>query len=257
MEAIKAIVLTYDKNRSLTDHMIFCYNKIWPKHPFCFRVPYQELYPTLNTDKVQFVKSPSDIRGTVLKLLEDLSDEDLIYWCIDDKYPIEIDVQKIESIFRWLFDRQEADSISGLLFCRCRGMLKSENLTGKELADDQGNVLLERLNYEQIWIHQFLKVKVLRHLFNAFSGEIGKAKEMDQLKSQVIKPLSHRLFVTRESLAVFGESSSGGVLTKNCYHNMVKEGIPLPIWAREVTVKEIIMGDKRHGILAKARSKIP
>lgn len=246
MRTIKAIVLTCDKYRAITDHMIFCYNKIWPNHPFCFQVPYQNLSPTLNMDTVQYVKSPSDIKGTVLTLLEGLDDEEIVYWCIDDKYPIKLDLQKIEAIHQWLFDRHEKQSISGLLFCRCRSMLKRKNLSGEKLTDDQGNVFLGRVDYKQIWIHQYLKVKVIRHLFNSFPDEIHVPKEMDHLKKQVEKPLSHRLFVTKENFAVFGESTSRGVLTKNCYKSMVKEKLSIPSWFLDSTDREIIMGDKRE-----------
>ena len=124
-------------------------------------------------------------------------------------------------------------------------MLKKENLVDKELLDNQGNVYLERQNYEQIWIHQYAKVKVIRHLFESFPDEIPTAKVMDDLKSRVKKPKSHRLFVTRENLAVFGESTSRGVLTKNCFESMRKNNVAIPPWASETTDREIIMGDKK------------
>ncbi len=39
---MKALVLTYDRNHFVTDHMIATYNKHWPDHPFTFYIPYQE-----------------------------------------------------------------------------------------------------------------------------------------------------------------------------------------------------------------------
>ena len=58
MKQIKAIVLTYDKYRVFTDNMILCYEKLWPNHPFIFHVPYQELPPTIQTNKVKYIQSP-------------------------------------------------------------------------------------------------------------------------------------------------------------------------------------------------------
>ena len=244
MKPIRAIVLTYDKYRSLTDHMILCYDKIWPRNPFYFQIPYQELSPTVKTDRVQYRKCPPDIKGTVLTMLSDLGDEEMVFWCPDDKYPIKLNIPRLEKIHQWLLASHEETTTSGLLFCRVRGMLKQKNLVGKELLDDQGNVYLERRNYEQIWIPQYAKVKVIRYLFASFPDEIPTAKVMDDLKSHVRKPKSHRLFVTSENLAVFGESTSRGVLTKNCFESMRKNNVPIPPWASETTGREQIIGDK-------------
>jgi len=243
MKLIKAIVLTYDKNRSFADHMIFCYEKLWPNHPYLFQVPYQELSPTLQTNRVQYHQCPSEIKETVLTLLDALDDEEMIYWCIDDKYPIKLDTRKIEKIHQWLFASDKED-ISGLLFCRCRGMLNKQNLTGKELVDAQGDVYLERKNYEQIWIHQYLKVKVIRHLFNSFPDKILTAKTMDPLKKQVEKPNSHQLYVASDNLATFGESTTRGVITKNCFKSMKANNLSIPSWVSETTLHKFTMGNE-------------
>lgn len=243
MKPIKAIVLTYDKYRSFTDHMIFCYEKMWPNHPYLFQVPFQRLPPTLQTSKVQYFQCPSDIKGTVLTLLEGLDDEEMVYWCIDDKYPIELNIRKIEEIHKWLSSCNE-NNISGLLFCRCRGMLLEQNLTGGKITDAQDNVYLERNNYEQIWIHQYLKVKVIRHLFNSFPDEIPIAKAMDSLKEQVEKPNSHQLYVTIDNLATFGESTCRGVITKNCFNSMKANNITIPSWVSKTTRREVIIDNR-------------
>ncbi len=67
-DKIKAIVLTCDRYRAVTEHMIFQYDRLWPDHPFVFHVPYQEL-GGVDTEKVKYLPAPSDIKGTVLHLL--------------------------------------------------------------------------------------------------------------------------------------------------------------------------------------------
>jgi hypothetical protein len=240
MKPIKAIVLTYDKYRSFTDHMIYRYGKLWPDHPFEFQVPYQQLPPTFKSNNVRYHQTPPDIKGTVLTLLDALDDEEMVYWCIDDKYPIKLDIRKIKKIHQWLSSGENQD-ISGLLFCRCRGMLLDQNFTGERITDKRRSVYLERANYEQIWIHQYLKVKVIRHLFDSFPDEIASAKMMDGLKWHVKKPESHQLYVTADSLASFGESTSRGMITVNCLKSMKAGNIPIPSWATETTPYEIIM----------------
>jgi len=238
---MKAIVLTCDKYRTLTDHMIFKYEELWPNHPFQFRVPYQDLDPTLDISKVDYKKTPSDIKSTVITLLDDLDDEELIYWCIDDKYPIELIAPKIEKIYQWL-TKEQPPGISGILFCRCRKMLVRSYLTGKSITDNLKNTYLERKGYEQIWIHQFIRVKVLRHLFESFPDVIPQAKSMDGYIKETIKPTSHRIFVSKQNYAVFGESTSRGVLTPNCHKSIIENGLTLPEWHSDLTTNSIVMG---------------
>ena len=42
-DKIKAIVLTWDRSRAITDHMILQYERLWPDHPFVFHIPFQNL----------------------------------------------------------------------------------------------------------------------------------------------------------------------------------------------------------------------
>ena len=221
--------------------MIFKYAQLWPDHPFRFRVPYQELAPTIADDRVEYRKCPAPIKATVLALLADLDDEELIYWCIDDKYPIRLDVPRIEGMLRWLSD-EDPSIIGGILFCRCRNMWDSRFLTGRTIVDGNANVYLERTGYAQIWLHQFLRVKVLRHLFESFPDSIPVARAMDQLKKKVTKPSSHRVFVSSRNAMVLGESTSHGVLTQNCYSSILENALVLPSWCSTTTNEEIVMG---------------
>src|SRR5256886_16043998 len=86
---IKAIVLTCDRYRAITRHLIYQYDRLWPDHPFVFHVPYHELGGT-DTNRVKYFPSPSDIKGTALHLLAEIDDEEWIYWSVDDKYPIQL-----------------------------------------------------------------------------------------------------------------------------------------------------------------------
>ena len=88
-DKIKAIVLTCDRFRAITRHLILKYERLWPDHPFVFHVPYQELRGT-DTDRIKYHAAPEDIKGTILHLLADIDDEEWIYWCVDDKYPIQL-----------------------------------------------------------------------------------------------------------------------------------------------------------------------
>jgi hypothetical protein len=237
---LKAVVLSCDRYRAITEHMILQYERLWPDHPFVFRIPYQRARG-LDTKRITYRQTPEDIKGTVLHLLADLDDEEWIYWCVDDKYPIQLVTEKIAVLIRHALGAPE---MSGLLFCRCRVTLNSPKLAlyPKEIVSPSGDTYLERKAWYQIWLHQLLKVKVLRYLFNHLPDRIPSAKEMDQLKDNIVKPPELRLFVTKENFAVFGESTARGLITQNCYESMVANQIELPEWFRQPNGQYVTLG---------------
>jgi hypothetical protein len=179
----------------------------------------------------------------VLTLLQDLPDDELIYWCIDDKYPIVLDVTPIARIAEWL-SGPDASDVSGILFCRCRRMWDERALSGEAITDPWGSEYLERTAYEQIWVHQFLRVGVVRHLFESFRQAIDFPRRMDMLKRSIAKPADHRLFVSRQNLAIFGESTERGTLTLNCRRSLDANALPAPAWAAETTAREFFVGTR-------------
>jgi hypothetical protein len=239
-DKIKAIVLTCDRYRAITEHMIFQYDRLWPDHRFVFHVPYQES-GGVDTDRVKYLMAPPDIKGTILQLLTNIDDEEWIYWCVDDKYPIQLVTDKIGS---QISHSMRSAEIDGLLFCRCRATLKNPRLTlhPRKIKNPFGDVYLERKAWFQIWIHQILRAKVLRYLFTHLPDHIPNAKAMDDLKNDVPKLPEHRLFVTKENFAVFGESTRRGVITQNCYDSMIAAGIALPEWFRHPDGEYVTLG---------------
>src|SRR6266568_891091 len=237
---MRAIVLTCDRYRAVTEHMILKYEELWPDHPLVFRIPYQQ-FGGRATARSEYVKTSPNIRETVLQLIADLDEDDWIYWCVDDKYLIQFVLEKINQL---MTDAIGSPDISGLLFCRCKALLKKpdETLYPKEWRSSFGDVYLERKGWHQIWIHQLLRVKVLRHLFSHMPKEIASAKLMDRLKDDVPKLSEHRLFVTKENFAVFGESTHKGTLNQNCYESIRKTDIKLPKWFRRSNGKYVING---------------
>src|SRR6267143_1004196 len=239
-DKIRAIVLTCDRYHVITRHMIYQYDRLWPNHPFVFHIPYQEVGGT-DTKRIKYFPSPPDIKGTVLHLLADVDDEEWIYWCVDDKYPIRLVTGKIHDLIRHAISSPE---ISGLLFCRCRVTLDSPKLAlyPKEIVNPSGDILFERKAWYQIWLHQLLKAKVLRYLFDHLPDRIPSAKAMDELKNGIVKPSELRLFVTKENFAVFGESTARGLITQNCYESMVANQMELPEWFQHPNGQYVTLG---------------
>ncbi|MFZ4520878.1 MAG: hypothetical protein ACOYNC_04195 [Bacteroidales bacterium] len=221
--------------------MISCYEELWPEHPFTFRIPFQDSGIHAVSENREYVQTPGDIKGTILKLLEDIDDEEWVYWCIDDKYPIELKLNRIKAIYQSITHNPH-DRISSVLFCRARRMLDPNYLTTEQqtLGDE---LLLERKAYHQIWIHQFIRVKVLRFIFTSFPDIIERAEVMDDMKDRLKKPVDHKLYVTASNCAVFGESSFKGVITGNCLASLISKGFSIPSWQPSQPSSTSIFGE--------------
>jgi len=216
--------------------MIQSYQEIWPSHPFLFRVPYQEYPDNLKRKyggQIELVKTPSDIKQTVLSLIEDLADDDWIYWCIDDKYLVEINETAANNCLKWISEINDP-SDCGVMFCRCRKLLESANLRpGSAIVNSYGDEYIQRKNYFQFWIPQFLRTKVLRDLFHEFPDRPFAAKEMDVFTGQepglTVKEfkLNQNMYVSKINYARFGESTHAGFVMKNCHESMIRCRISL------------------------------
>ena len=242
---MKAVVLTCDRYRVITEHMIGQYARLWPGHPFDFQIPYQEERGE-DTARRRFVRTPRDIKATVLALLDGFDDEEWVYWCIDDKYPVQLDLEVVAPLADGLGTAWAAD-MDGLLFCRVRQTLHdpAAALLPHSRTDAAGRVFLERRSWFQIWLHQFLRVKVLRGLFGRFPDEIGSAKAMDDLKWEIPKPPEHRLFVTEQNHAAFGESTKAGQITRNCHESALASGLMLPAHFAEHNGQRSVVGRRK------------
>ena len=237
---MKAIVLTFDRHRAITQHLMLQYQRLWPDHPFRFRIPYQQLRgPDL--ERAEYIESPLEIPATVLRLIEDIEDEEWVYWCSDDKYPIRLIVEKVKELLNYALTASE---ISGLLFCRTRVTLDRPELAlhPNQRVTPSGDILLERKAWYQIWIHQFLRAKVLRFLFSQLPGQVPSAKALDGLKNRIEKPADYHLFVTQQNFAVFGESTKRGAITRNCLESIARTDIELPEWFRRSNGERIMIG---------------
>lgn len=241
---MKAVVLTFDRHRVMTEHMIAQYARLWPDHPFIFRIPFQTL-PGVDSVREEYRETPPDIPGTVLQLISDLEDDEWVYWCADDKYPIDLRTEKFVSLFEYV---RKQEDMAGLLCCRCRITLDQPQVSviaSRECVAPDGDVLLERRKWYQIWIHQFLRVKVLRYFFSTMPKHIPNAKVMDELKNEISKPDDLRLFVTEKNYAIFGESTQRGLITENCYRSIKASGLELPAWFRHHNGNYVTMGELR------------
>jgi hypothetical protein len=225
-----AIVLSCDRYSVFRNHMIMQYAALWKTHPFRFRIPFQkerDSEPLVGIAH-EFIKTPLDIKQCVLALLSNIDDEEWIFWCIDDKYPVVIDADIFQQCHNWVL-RLEDPSVAGVTLCRPDSLTRPSLMNYEDVIQAPwGEQLIGRRHYKKIWLHQFVRVKVIRTLFQGFPDGPFKPKEMDVFHRRAQRPTDHRLFVARSSHAVFGESTTRGQATKNCADSLLQWGFELP-----------------------------
>jgi hypothetical protein len=198
--------------------MVKRYEMLWPDNPFTFLLPYQEILPP-HHDKIIGVNTPASIKATVLTLLKDIPDDEWIYWCIDDKYPEQLNTGMLNHIYKEIIlpDNSQFD---GVLFWSRKSVGASIPNKNHVLTDAKDNKYFQRKGYSQIWLHQFVRAKIIKDVFTQFPDVISKAKEMDALVKKISTNPKFRLYITEASHGFFGESISGGRLTRNCFDSM-------------------------------------
>ena len=231
---MKALVLTFDRYKPFAEHMIMCYEQLWPNNPFTFRVPYQSedvkrYFEEKYGGKVEMIKSPSGIVDTMFALSDDLDENEWVYWCMDDRYPMTLNVTEVEKCLNFI-ESESGQNISGLMFCNSPRMWMPKNSYwhNYKIRTQEHQTYYRRKNYTMIWNHQFLRVKVVRTFFNLFPRVMKQAKEMDYIKDKAVLPDDQRLYMLDHNIGVYGESTNRGVMLKNCAESFKEKGLTIP-----------------------------
>ena len=89
---MQSIVLTFDRQLEVANLVVESYNRLWPGCPLVFRIPYQErpVSDLFRASNICFVKTPVAIRATMEHLLQGCADDEFVYWCVDDRFPVRI-----------------------------------------------------------------------------------------------------------------------------------------------------------------------
>jgi hypothetical protein len=231
---IYAIVLSYDKNHIFVDNLLFKMEELWPNSGMIYRIPYNTVKPTYLVMKykrleLDFIQTPSTIKETVLSLIADLHDNDWLYWCIDDKFPFDINNRKAQQTLNWV--RQEQDeSICGVSFAKVRvleKLKKSSSLDKDSILHIEGNIkLIRRASFANVfWMPQFFRTKIISKVFNSFPDNDFEAKRMDAYLKEVKMDSSFMFYVTEKNYVVLGESASRGIGTQSLKRSMKECGI--------------------------------
>lgn len=245
---MKAIVLTCDKYHAFTDHMMHCYRHLWPENPFIFHVPYQQYPEHLKEkygEKIRLIQSAPEIKSTMETLLKTTDAEEWVYWCMDDRYPVGLDTERVSAINRWVTGMDD-EAVSGILFTYPMSKFTA-NYVDKHsaISDREKNRYVELIGYSHLWYHQFMRAKVLAHFTDHLPSVMSNAKQMDAIKNELTMAGHGKRYVAEKRAASFGESTNRGKITLNCLNSMKEYGLDVP-GTFSLLDKEIVTGSRKY-----------
>ena len=229
---MKAIVLSCDKYHAMAEHMILNYQTLWPDNQLTFRIPWNEKCPNHIQDrfgeKVELIQTGLKFKDTFSGLTSDLNDNDWVYWCIDDKYPIDIDPQKAQQVFDFVQSIQDPNIIN-TCFHFVRGIRNSAEYMQREkiglnLFFDNLK-FIEHNGYINHWLHQFFRVKALREFWSKMKEpKQYQARPMDEH----LELLTGTYLTLDHNICKYGESTTKGIITNNCFESFQNLNMQVP-----------------------------
>ena len=233
---MKAIVLCCDKYHMFAYHTILSYQKHWPNNKFTFYIPWCNSQPhfisndpRIGNIKVKFIKcADSSFKTTVATLLSDIDDDEWVYWCSSDQYLTKINADiatQVEDMLTTpIFIDTKCFGVSSALLNKNGMKLIKHTSDAITISGKWGGNMIEKETWDSsrtitLWFHQYLRVKVIRHIFKAFDEPIV-AKNLDkQLYSNVDKiyclPKLGKYFTIDSKIATFAENTSRGKILIN------------------------------------------
>lgn len=243
---MNAIVLTFDKQIGFAELVYKSYQHLWPDCPLEFRIPVNDRETNASMSyfkdqpRVTLVDTPSDIRSTMVNLLAGIPSSEWVFWCIDDRYPVSLDVPKISSIY----DTITAGKAHDLLAIKL--MTWRETLSSKaQQVGDQSFRVQAPVGLFGFWHHYFCRAGVLRYFFE--SGHLPMGYRIGDLTKVFHnnKPLPalHHTLVPDENIISLGEPCVNAELTENGLHALQTRNCPIPPYPRAEMSKSFFNKD--------------
>lgn len=247
----------------IAEHMIDRYGTLWPGHPLRFRLPdgpRARAVADLHPGSVETVPTPDGngtgrIRDAVLGLLSGIEDEQWVYWCIDDKYPVRLDAAAMDRLVDAI-ERIDDPGVSGLLPVRPRQRVDRARHDPDDRLRVESTWFLRRHGWGRIWLHQFVRAGLLRSLMEPMPEVIPAAKAMDGMIKVRALPAGRTVWTIERGIAVLGESTTAGALTRNCAKSMRERG-PLPAGYDVSTRAELYGGGRAAHAFRRLRAALP
>jgi len=222
---MKAIVLSYDDRAPYVDLVLSSYKNKWRECPLQFVIPYNEHLPYHRNKhsalNCKFVKTPKSVKQTMIKLLEDVDDDEFVYWCLDDIYPCkEFQANEVNSAYRFALANPNVGAIR---------LFRPPGVGRSRAFQTIGKTQYTRgFSHAGFWFHYFIRKQCLLPVFTHHTVDddtsinvLGPNRQRIGLKYDILFPV--------QNLATFGETTRGRKrITKNCHEDMKRYGIKPP-----------------------------
>ena len=234
---MKAIVLTYDKNRQLLRHMLYSHEVSGAFKDIQYLIPWNELYPKdlidrFGKDKIIPVKCEVPIKKTMDTLLSHVEDNEWIYWCMEDNFIEQVDLKGVLKAFEWIKDHSTEKDYGIQMFTGHHDIARNTISTNNILKYD--SLILHKKNkISYQWRAQFCRAKVIKTMFRC----LDEPEYMKQLDYMLLedrgKPFwdlikEGNFYTIKPSVVILGEQVNKNKLTKNCAESFKKYNLELP-----------------------------
>lgn len=239
---MKAIFLTYDKHRPFAKHCLMTHEKSGAFDSIQYLVPWNEDYPydlisEFGKEKIIPIKTPSPIKKTIETLLENVEDDEWVYWLINDNYIDKvINVDKVLLAIDWVENHSKPSDYSLQLFMGPynieHGIVNHRDFVQYENEKDTIRLYKKsKITYQ--WRSQFCRAKVIKTMFSCLD-EPKEIKDMDyQLLTPVARPFWNLanegdFYAIMPSIVLLAEQINKSKMTKNCADSFIELGLEIP-----------------------------
>jgi hypothetical protein len=231
---MKAILLGYDKHFGFIQLAYKAYMSLWPDCPLNFRVPINDRNNHdfdffSGSSNVELIDSPSPFKATANTLLAGIDDEEWVYWCISDRYPTQLNVEKINKVLAYI-ESGRAQPYNAIRLVNTQERVTSPSVMINEL------VFFHKVGYQVgFWHHQFLKAKVLRfNLCHPLLHENYHVSDLNQRFPVIadrpggMLSVFEQTLIPKERIMRISEPCLNGHITINGLADLTKYGCQIP-----------------------------
>ncbi|NIT41733.1 MAG: hypothetical protein GTN46_09645, partial [Gammaproteobacteria bacterium] len=173
--------------------------------------------------------SPSPFKATARALLDGIDDNAWVFWCICDRYPSNINIKSIETIFEYITSGS-VDSYNAV-----RVINLNEEVRPQPVYVN-GLVFFPKVGFVGgFWHHQFLRARVLR--FNLLHPALDEQYQVSDLNQRFpliadrpggMISVFERTLVPREAIMRISEPCIKGQITANGLADLKNYGCKIP-----------------------------
>lgn len=174
---IYVIVNTYDKQAVFAKLLYLEYQRFIGKennHSFIYRIPYNSddsiVFDLFKDCKnVELIKTPRNIKGTVLGLIKGIPLNHLVYWAIDDRIPLYIINKHFIALIKYVQQINSQDNSQMISRIATKPGLDSYRYIEEDYLKTSQQKFY-RYDYtrmaQRFWEHHFVSIRLMKFIFS-------------------------------------------------------------------------------------------